>query len=419
MHADPSSKNFNKEATARPARVHRAKWVMVTPDRVIENGAVTVVGDTISKAEPWGNRSNGSHGQVIDHGSGLLMAGAINAHTHLELSALRGRVQGAGTFLSWVRSLIQERDRMDPEAAESDALSAAEDLRSRGTACVADIGAGPGGVSRLQQAGLCGWFLWEVLGGAPLPRASLHKPVPGAISCKPGLSLAGHAPHTTPSETLISAKQRTKEMGLLFSIHLAESEEEVAFIRTGKGDWADFLDERGIALARARIQGDTPVAYANGLGLLDEWTLAVHLRLADREDLRQIAETHCSVCICPRSNMRMYGTLPPVENMLRAGIRPALGTDSMASVDDLDMWNEMAFLARRLPNLSPSDIMAMATSNGARALRLHTHFGDLIPGRKAFMAFLPVDGHTVEDILERAVCGDRSGDPESVSCGDT
>ncbi|MBI4775068.1 MAG: amidohydrolase family protein [Deltaproteobacteria bacterium] len=421
MNDDSHSSTRNQETVSPPPRVHRAKWVMMTPDRIIENGAVTVVGNTISRVEPWGNGSASSSRRVTDHGTGLLMAGAINAHTHLDLSALKGRVHGSGTFLSWVRSLLQERGRMDPEAAESEALSAARNLCSRGTACVADIGAGPAGIQRLRQANLCGWFLWEVLGGSPLPRASLSKPLLNAASCEPGLSLAGHAPHTTPSETLVSAKQRTKEKGLLFSIHLAESEEEAAFIRTGKGEWADFLSERGITLVLPRTQRDTPVAYANELGLLDERTLAVHLRLAVWEDLRRLAEARCNVCICPRSNMRMYGTMPPVEDMLRAGIRPALGTDSLASVDDLDVWKEAAFLARQLPNLSPRDIMAMATSNGARALGLHSHFGELIPGRRAFMAFLSLDGYTAEDVLERAVYGEERKGVKSAlgSCSDT
>lgn len=415
MNDDSYSSTPNKETISPSPQVHRAKWVMVTPDHIIENGAVTVIGDTVSKAEPWKKHSIGTPGHVIDYGPGLLMAGAINAHTHLELSALKGRVHGSGTFLSWVRSLLHEKERMDPEAAESEALSAAKKLRSQGTVCVADIGAGPTGIQRLRQANLCGWFFWEVLGGAPLPQAHLSKPLPDHVSCEPGLSLAGHAPHTTPSETLISAKQRTKEEGLLFSIHLAESEEEAAFIRTGKGEWAEFLDERSITLVLPRTRGDTPVAYADELGLLDEWTLAVHLRLADGGDLIRIAQARCNVCICPRSNMRMYGSLPPVEDMLRAGIQPALGTDSLASVDDPDLWNEAAFLARQLPNLSPRDIMAMITSNGARALKLHSHFGDLIPGRRGFMTFLPLDGNTVADILERAVYGDRSGDPKTVS----
>jgi len=328
-------------------------------------------------------------------------------------------VQGTGTFLSWVRALLREREQLDPEAAESEALLQARYLRSRGTSCVADICAGTAGPQRLRGAGLCGWALWEVLGGAPLPSTPLTKPLSDQAPCEPGLSLAGHAPHTTPSETLISAKQRTRQQGLLFSIHLAESEEEAAFISTGKGDWADFLKERGISLVLPRTPGNTPVSYVDKLGLLDELTLAVHMRLADKQDLRRLVEARCRVCICPRSNMRMYGSMPPVEDMLRAGIQPALGTDSLASVDDLDLWNEAAFLAGRLPNLSPRDIMAMATTNGAKALGLQSHFGDLIPGKRAFLTYLPVNGNAAGDVLEAAVHGNLKGIKTVIdSCAD-
>jgi cytosine/adenosine deaminase-related metal-dependent hydrolase len=175
------------------------------------------------------------------------------------------------------------------------------------------------------------------------------------------------------------------------AVHVAESREETEFLRTGGGIWKDFLIERGQWAKNWEAPKTTPVKYLERLNLLDGMTLAVHLTLADENDLTVLKRRGTGIAICPRSNQFISGARPPISGMLRLGLEPALGTDSLASNYDLSLWGEMETVARIFPEIPPWEIIRMATINGAKALHLPERLGELAPGIKARIFFLPLD----------------------------
>ncbi len=152
----------------------------------------------------------------------------------------------------------------------------------------------------------------------------------------------------------------------------------------------------------------------DGLGALDNQTLAVHLVQVDRDDLDLLAQKDVRVCVCPRSNHNLLGQLPDVHAMLARGLRPALGTDSLASVSSLDLFDEMRFLAREVPALSPLEIISMGTVNGARALSRDRGLGTLEQGKHGVMLFFPVDGAKSEAAISELFSEDYQILPEWV-----
>jgi cytosine/adenosine deaminase-related metal-dependent hydrolase len=102
-----------------------------------------------------------------------------------------------------------------------------------------------------------------------------------------------------------------------------------------------------------------------------------------------LAKTKAKVCLCPGSNRYLSVGTAPVENYLRRGILPALGTDSLTSNPELSLWQEMRLLAEEHPSVDPTDILCMATLGGAEALGLDGQLGSLEPGKTA--AFLTVN----------------------------
>ncbi len=375
--------------------IHRAAWVMVRPGTLIENGGVRVEQGVIRDVSPF--RPGGGETVVVDHGDGVLMPGLVNAHTHLELSALNGRLPLGQGFATWVRQLLALREKLGPDRLSEKVPEGAEDLIRSGTLVIGDIST-LGLVSpMLAETPLSGVLFREYLGN--------HMPetVDEEAARRFSASLAGHAPHTTSPYVLKQLKKRCDDRHQPFSIHLAESLDEMEFITTGKGNWAEFLKERTVEYEAWGLPCDSPVAYLDKLGVLDDKTLAVHLIRASAKDIMVLKERRVNVCLCLRSNRNLHGDLPDVESMMRHGLSLCLGTDSLASTESLNVWDDMRFLARSFPQTHPVDILNMATANGARALGLESLYGSLEPGKRAAMVFIPMTVRRKEELWENLI----------------
>lgn len=372
--------------------VHRAAWVVVNPWNILENGYVRVENNKIVEV---GRDYSGTDG--IDHGSGVLMAGLVNAHVHLELSALRGRLSFGMGFKAWVADLLKERTRLGVPALEAAALDGIARTLGSGTLCVGEISTL--GITRdmVADSGLSGIWFQEMLGSDQvLPDLDFEFRPDQELS----FSVAGHAPHTCSPGLLKRLKQESLLHDQIFSIHVAESNDEFEFIQTAQGAWADFLEERGIDFSHWPLPGASPVTYLDSLNLLDSKTLAVHLLTVDKKDLGILMERGVKTVVCPRSSKNLHARLPCIRRLLDHGFTPALGTDSLASCDSLSMADEMAFVAQNYPDISPAEILAMATCYGAKALGVDNKIGTLEPGRWARFLFVPVEANNPEQLLE-------------------
>jgi len=380
---------------------HRAKWVMITPERIAENGYVTVSGDRIV-ATGWGKVPKDV--PVVDHGAGMLMSPLVNAHTHLDLTPLEEAVSAEGDFLAWVHGVIAGKAALTNEKVRAGILEGEKRIHQSGCALAGDHRSFPL-QTRSPETPIIHVF-YEYLGTT----------FPGTIPETDGepFSLAAHAPHTTAPGLIQELKQWCRTRGRVFSIHVAESPDEVEFITRGSGRWADFLESRGTPSQGWGPLAPSPVRHLDRLGVLDSGTMAVHLVQASKDDLEILAQKGVRVCVCPRSNRNLLGKLPNVRVMMDMGLRPALGTDSLASVSSLDLFDEMSFLAREVPALSPAEILSMGTLNGARALGRDKDMGTLENGKQGTMLFLPVEGTNGEAAVENLLSGDFQISPQWV-----
>ena len=146
------------------------------------------------------------------------------------------------------------------------------------------------------------------------------------------------------------------------------------------------------------------MGYLSDLGILGPDTLVVHLLQVTDTDLDLLADTKTRICLCPRSNVNLHGRFPDISAMLDRGLTPALGTDSLASCTSLSLLDEMAFVRHHFPEVSPADIIAMATENGAKALGLAHRFGTLSPGKQSDFIYLDSGVSARDQVLGKAVC---------------
>jgi len=224
-------------------------------------------------------------------------------------------------------------------------------------------------------------------------------------------TISPHGPHSVSPGLIKKISNYCDSAEKVSTVHLAESPEEDLFIREGQGPFLEFLVERGVWDSRWEPCPGGPVSYLDGLGFLRPGVLCVHLVQAGEDDLALLAERGAAACICPRSNDRTGVGRAPVEAMLEAGLLVALGTDSLASNDDLNVLAEAQYLHRKNPRLRPEEIVRMFTINGARALGWED-MGGIAEGKAGSLALVRVaEGgckNPYEYLLEEAdSCGAR------------
>ncbi len=315
----------------------------------------------------------------------------INAHCHLELSFLHGQAPRGLGFEGWVGWLIQQKPAGQDHV--EDALDMALDqAKASDTAYIADITsrAVERVAAALERHGLYAQLFYEYFGFASPPDTAFALParLQKITEQYPSLRLspAGHALYSTHPETLRRAKAFANAAGIPFSLHLAEHPGELEMLATGNGVFADMLRVR--VLPKDFIPPKmTPVAYADSLGLLDANTLVVHAVHVDKTDIVTLKQRGVTVCLCPRSNTYIGVGKAPVARYLDHDIPICLGTDSLASNDDLNLKNEreaLQTLAGR--ELSPQQSFQIMATTPARLLA--PDMGTIAEGHIAALATL-------------------------------
>jgi cytosine/adenosine deaminase-related metal-dependent hydrolase len=194
-------------------------------------------------------------------------------------------------------------------------------------------------------------------------------------------------------------------------VHLGESPEEVRFLRDGSGPWRRLLQELGGWTDSWRPPGCGPLDYLARLGLLDGRLIAVHAGQLTDAELDRLAEAGGTVVTCPRSNQWTGGGTPPIERFYQRGVRVAVGTDSLASVQDLNMFQEVAEVRRIAPGVVASRLLRSATLDGAAALGFAGDLGSIAPGKQAALIAVrvPAGVPDVEEYLVRGIAPDDIG----------
>ncbi len=375
--------------------IHKAKWVVIDPWTIINDGYIRVESGLIKETG-----KGLCSGHIIDHGPGALLPLLVNAHTHLELCALKDKVLPEKGFRNWVENLINLRNSAGTKNLKTGAINGVKELIESGCGVIGEISTLGLTWEIVSHSSLRGVWFKEFLGN------DSHQDIKCYSEKSFIKSIAGHAPHTLSPEFLVDLKNITRKENIPFSIHLAESKDEILFLTTGKGIWADFMTERGIDFSGWNLPVETPVRYLENLGVLDENTIAVHLIHADKKDFEILLRHNVRVCLCLRSNFNLHNMIPDLAGMLKAGIKPCLGTDSLASAESLSIFDEMTFVSKSFPSISPAEILAMATINGASSLGLGEMIGSLTPGKRAAFVYVPVNVSNRSGLLQALVNAD-------------
>jgi cytosine/adenosine deaminase-related metal-dependent hydrolase len=384
----------------------KARYVIPVEGPPIEDGCLTIQEGRIA----WVGNADDRRSD-LDLGNVAVVPGFVNAHTHLELEPIPGRSQAGGedeSVVAWLRRVVDQRRAGTDESLRSAVARNVKASIDAGTTLLADIttaGLSWGAVAEapvraLVFAELIGLkrdrgletsdLAWRWLG-------SIRPETQVAACARPGLS--PHAPYSTAG--WLYHKAVASRMPLC--THLAEMPEELRLLEHGDGPLKSLLEDLGAWDDEWEPIGPRPADYVRKGELRNADWLIAHGTYLEPDDFWQLRpeaapEGHrVAIAYCPRTHARFAHAAHPYRALLERGAIVCLGTDSMASSENLSILDEMRFLHGRDLSLSGELLLTMATLFGAWALRAETTTGSIKPGKSADLAIVSLPDRDEQD----------------------
>jgi cytosine/adenosine deaminase-related metal-dependent hydrolase len=388
----------------------RARWVLpITSPPIrdgwvtVENGRVAAVGSGAAPESERGTRAVDR--SPVDLGSRAIMPGVVNAHTHLELSWMRDVVPAADRMSEWIATLMAARrdaHRDDPLAIGG----AVADLRRFGTSVVGDISNTFASVPSLAASPLAACVFYEMLGFAddsPAARVAGKRDMARAIARdRVRISLVPHSPYSVSPALFRELATLANQDESRISVHVGESRDEIEFLRDATGTFRELLERLNLWTGEWHAPGTGAAEYLDRFGLINSRTLVVHAVQLRDDELKLVADRSATIVTCPRSNAWVGAGAPPVSRFYGSGAKVAVGTDSLASSPDLNVFAELRELRRLAPDVPASRLLHSATRAGAEALGFD-EYGSIEPGRAAGLIAVDVPDGTTD--VEQYLCG--------------
>ncbi|MDE0300915.1 MAG: amidohydrolase family protein [Candidatus Poribacteria bacterium] len=343
--------------------------------RVIENGAIAIHDSQIVDIGTYAAVRKWDNSEVRDVGEAVIMPGLVNAHTHLELTHHQNLLQRTPRFTDWLTQLIQTH-QSDPERVNAAINDGIEMSLTGGATTVGDIH-GVGKSPHIHRdSPIRAVVFFESTGFSPertrigIDRINEYlalSPQPDALF-HPAVS--PHAPYSTSERVYRHCLELARSRDSPLCTHLSETKDELEFLESGTGAFADLLNAYGISMSGWTPPKCSPVQYLAQIGILAYRPLLAHCNYLTDADIESVAESGASVAFCPRAHHYFHHSAHPIWRLIRAGVNVAIGTDSLASNWTLSMLDELMYLSKTQASLSPETIIDLATINGARALSL-------------------------------------------------
>jgi aminodeoxyfutalosine deaminase len=379
----------------------RARVVVTMDGPPIENGAVAISGNRIINVGKFDDVKTGRADEVVDLGEQALLPGLINAHCHLDYTCLRGEIPAQKSFADWIRAINAAKAKLAPSNYLKSIADGFVEAQEFGTTSIVNYEAFPELIGRI-SAPIRTWWLAELIDVRDTSRP--EEIVDLAMTMMTPArrrGLAPHAPFTASLDLYRLCQEAARQHDMILSTHLAESGGERDMFRDASGSLYTFMKEIGRDM---RDCGEaTPLAYLMQHIALDERWLVAHLNeLTDGDfDLLARSTRRFHVVHSPRSHAYFGHSAFPLQRLRALGFNICLGTDSLASNDDLSLFAEMRELRDKIPGLSPQEIFEMVTVNPARALDQQSRLGRIKDGLCADMIAVPLErkGAVFEEII--------------------
>jgi cytosine/adenosine deaminase-related metal-dependent hydrolase len=371
----------------------RAKVVVTADSPPINNGAVLVAGEKIVDLGEFPDVSRRhAKEEIVDLGEQALLPGLINAHCHLDYTCLRGKIPRQKSFTDWIRAINAEKAKLSADDYVRSIYEGFIEAKRFGTTTIANLTGFPELVSQVDPPIRTWWFAELIDVRDPTRANEIVDLAVAQLKSQPHWGLAPHALFTASGGLYRRCEEVASREDILLTTHLAESREEMSMFGDARGALYDFL--KGIGREMSDCSDETPIEkfLVERVTRIDRTYLLVHLNEMTETDFELFAASRgeFSVVHCPRSHA-YFGHSPfQFEKLRELGLNICLGTDSLASNEDLSLFAEMRAFQKEFPDVSPEKIWEMVTVNPARALRQGRVLGKISAGYLADLIAIPV-----------------------------
>lgn len=377
----------------------KAAWVVPVTSPPIRTGYVEIEADRIVSVGPVSGLCQKAT-ELVDLGDAILTPGLVNPHAHLELTCYAGRLEPTG-FWDWIMQLVRLRAEPGQFEREQQATrdGAWQSLRA-GVTCVGDISRRNCAWSVLKTVPIRKVCFVELLTLADHPprnpdelRAGVREVTEDDLLT---VGVSPHTPYTVPADQIRAAITLADEIDRPWTLHLAETPEEVAFLRGEQGVLSPMI-ERLLKQCGVRAPRCSPARLLADCSRDRRPGSIAHANYVTDDEFDLLAAAGHVVVYCPRSHHFFRHTPHPFMRMRAAGITVAIGTDSLASNESLSTLDELHHVHSLVEEaLSPDELLRMATLDAARAFDFDDRIGSLEPGKQADLAAFPCPHETTD-----------------------
>jgi aminodeoxyfutalosine deaminase len=327
-------------------------------------------------------------GESVVYYPGTLLPGFINAHCHLELSHMKGVIPRHTGLVDFLMGVLQHRNT-DSLVIQEAIEKAEKEMILNGIVAVGDICNQTDTLLQKQKGRLKYHNFIET--NAVLP-AMAEKRFNNALEVYHQFShtpyrnsIVPHAPYSVSSElfSMITSLPGNKRL----CMHNQETQAENELFRTGKGDFQRLYDALGIQHSFGNLPVNSSLQQVLPYFKAESPLMLVHNLATHDDDIewllkkRPLEECETSFCICAGANLYISNQLPNIPMLSDSGIPLVIGTDSLASNDELNIYHELEIIHERFPAIPWEKLFKWATLNGAIALGMDNQLGSFDKGK--------------------------------------
>lgn len=390
----------------------KARYLLPTPDKVVNNGVVIIDEDRISKVISNDLLNKEQELKLIDFGNAVILPGFVNAHSHLELTNFNGLIPPGDKLTSWIECLIKSKLKWKDQDYISSVDKGIRLSLESGTTTVADITNSGHAINTLHDSAIRKLVFAEAIDFDPSNAISTIKTAKDKFVNfdQDDLFRYGISPHAPYTVSFELYNECSKIPDLPLCTHIAETIEEVNFLSEGKGPFIDLLQKFKMLDENWEPPKLRPVKYLKKTSILKKSPILIHCNYILDDEIALIKDSKSSVVYCPRSHKFFGHKDHPFKELFDCGVNVAIGTDSLASNDSLSVLDEMKFIYGNFPEIESECILAMATENGAKALGVSEITGKIVQGYYADISvvFLPENVLPGKKDLFGALLGNNS-----------
>jgi len=367
----------------------RARLLYPVASPVVEDGMVCVADGAIRSWGRWDGRPAEDLGNVI------LIPGLINAHCHLDYSVMRGAILPCASFTRWIRRINDLKRTLDDDDWLASVAAGFRELQSSGTTSVFNIEAFPDLMPLMPAPPIRTWWFLEMIDlRHPVEPEEVVARARTFFAERPewigGIGLSPHAPYTASPDLCSRSARCCEAHALPLTTHIAESDEESEMFLDASGRLHEFFSAIGRDMSDTG--GISPVARMLCDGGLPDGALLAHMNRIEDSDWPLLRGRKFSVIHCPLCH-EYFGRPPfPLDRFLAEGINICLGTDSLASNRELNLFAEIRRLLETHPHVAPESAIRFVTTNPARAIGWAGRLGEVSAGAAADLIAIPYSG---------------------------